>query len=290
MNPQPPAPTCFRHPDRATGLGCTRCGRPACPECLTPAAVGQHCVECVQQGRKDTRAARTVAGARQTAEVPRPLVTYALIGINVLVFAATAFQAHSVMNNKYSSLFLDWVLVPAAVGNGDWVRVIGSGFLHIGPIHLLANMFALYVIGPYCEAAFGRARYLSLYMAALLGGSAAVTALSGPITASAGASGAIFGLFGAVAIVMLRTRQNLTQILMLLVINLIITFSVPGISVWAHLGGLLAGTAAAVGFIYLPRWLGARNQKTAYGIGWGAVAAVTIAAILVTALAAPTYY
>ncbi|WP_405134106.1 rhomboid family intramembrane serine protease [Nocardia sp. NBC_01388] len=289
MNPQQPAPTCYRHPDRPTGLACTRCGRPSCPECLTPAAVGQHCVECVQQGRQDVRPVRNQAGSVQSRR-PEPYVTWSLIAVNVLVFAITAFQAHSVMDNQRSDLFVDWMLVPALVGHGQWVRVIGSAFLHYGPIHLLANMFALYVLGPYCEIALGRARYLSVYAVSLLGGSAAVTVLSNPLTASAGASGAIFGLFGAVAVVMLRTRQNLTQIMVLLVINLIITFSVPGISVWAHLGGLLAGTVAAGGILYLPRWLRASTPALAMRIGWIAVAVVGVIAVAVTVLGAPTLY
>ncbi|MEV6096373.1 rhomboid family intramembrane serine protease [Nocardia sp. NPDC051981] len=287
MQPQPPAPTCYRHPDRPTGLACTRCGRSACPECLTPAAVGQHCVECVRQGRNDVRPVRNTAGTA-VSRIPNPYVTYSLITINVIVYAVTALQAHSLMDNQRSRLFYDWVLVPAFVGDGGWVRVLGSGFLHYGPIHLLANMFALYVLGPYCEVALGRGRFVAVYLASLLGGSAAVTALSDPLTASAGASGAIFGIFGAVAVIMLRTRQNLTQIAVLLVINLIITFSVPGISIWAHLGGLLAGTVATTGILYLPRWLGIRETRTALNIGWAAVAGVALLAVLATVLAAPS--
>ncbi|MFJ9364274.1 rhomboid family intramembrane serine protease [Nocardia sp. NPDC101769] len=287
MQPQPPAPTCYRHPDRATGLACTRCGRSACPECLTPAAVGQHCVDCVQQGRNDVRPVRNAAGTT-VSRIPNPYVTYSLIAINVIVYAVTALQAHSVMDNQRSRLFYDWVLVPAFVGDGGWVRVLGSGFLHYGPIHLLANMFALYVLGPYCEVALGRGRFVAVYLASLLGGSAAVTALSDPLTASAGASGAIFGIFGAVAVIMLRTRQNLTQIAVLLVINLIITFSVPGISIWAHLGGLLAGTVATTGILYVPRWLGIRETRTALNIGWAVVAVVAVIAVLATVVAAPS--
>lgn len=287
MHPQPPAPTCYRHPDRPTGLACTRCGRPACPDCLTPAAVGQHCVECVRQGRDDVRPVRNAVGT-QVSRVPITYVTYSLIAINVIVYAITALQAHSLIDNQRSRLFYDWVLVPALVGDDGWIRVLGSGFLHYGPIHLLANMFALYVLGPYCEVALGRGRFVAVYLASLLGGSAAVTALSDPLTASAGASGAIFGIFGAVAVIMLRTRQNLTQIAVLLVINLIITFSVPGISIWAHLGGLLTGTVATTGILYVPRWLGIRETRTALNIGWAVVAVVALIAVAVTALAAPS--
>ncbi|GAB0101082.1 rhomboid family intramembrane serine protease [Nocardia sp. JMUB6875] len=288
MQPKPPAPVCYRHPDRPTGLACTRCGRPACPECLTPAAVGQHCVVCVQQGRNDVRPVRNIAGTDVSRQIPVPYVTYALIAINVIVFAITAFQAQSLAHNDFSRLFQRWEMVPVQVGNGQWERVIGSGFLHYGPIHLLANMFALYMLGPYCEVALGRARYLAVYLVSLLGGSAAVIAFYGAQSHSAGASGAIFGIFGAVAVIMLRTRQNLTQIMVLLVINLVITFAVPGISIWAHLGGLVCGTAATAGILYLPRWVGARDTRVALNIGWAAVAALGIAAILVTVLTAPS--
>ncbi|MGV9413416.1 rhomboid family intramembrane serine protease [Nocardia sp. NPDC003693] len=288
MNPHQPAPTCFRHPDRPTGLGCTRCGRPACPECLTPAAVGQHCVECVQQGRRDVRPVRTMTGAVQSA-VGKPYVTWTLIGLNVLVFALTAFQAKNPVQNTDSQLFRDWRLIPALVGEGEWWRVIGSGFLHYGPLHLLANMFALYVLGPYCEAALGRARYVSVYLVSLLGGSAAVTVLGNPGVATVGASGAIFGLFGAVAVIMLRTRQNLTQILMLLVLNLIITFAVPGISMLGHLGGLFVGTLAAGGILYLPRWLKAKTPQAAMAIGWASVAALAVITIAAIAVGAPDF-
>ncbi|QLY31074.1 rhomboid family intramembrane serine protease [Nocardia huaxiensis] len=290
MNPhQQPAPTCFRHPDRVTGLGCTRCGRPACPECLTPAAVGQQCVECVRQGRNETRQVRNVGGA-VASNHPQPYVTYGLIALNLIVFAITAVQARTAMdmNSRNSELFYDWVLVPVAVGEGEWWRVLGSGFLHYGLIHVAVNMFALYVLGPYAEIALGRGRFVAVYFASLLGGSAAITALSEPLSASAGASGAIFGLFGAVAVIMLRTKQNMTQILVLLVINLIITFSVPNISIWAHLGGLLAGTVATAGILYLPRWLHAGTPKAAALIGWGAVAAVVVIALAVTVFGAPS--
>src|SRR5690242_8114940 len=146
MNPHPPAPRCARHPDRSTGLACTRCGRPACPECLRAAAVGQHCVDCLSQSHHDVRPVRTAAGA-PVGRRRTPYVTYLLIAINLLVFTITALQADSVANNKYSHLFADWMMAADRVASGEWIRIIGSGFLHIGPIHLLVNMFALYILG-----------------------------------------------------------------------------------------------------------------------------------------------
>ncbi|MFC9434327.1 rhomboid family intramembrane serine protease [Nocardia sp. NPDC057030] len=277
MTAQPPAPTCVRHPQRPTGLACTRCGRPACPECLRPAAVGQHCVDCLRQEQRDVPPVRTVAGA-PVARASLPYVTYALIAINVAVFAITAAQAKSLVNNRASALFADWVLFPPWVADGQWFRVIGSGFLHYGPIHLLLNMFALYVIGRDGELVLGRLRYLAVYLVSLLGGSAAVMAFSQD-SATAGASGAVYGLFGAITVILIRLRQNPNQMLILIGINVFISFSLPGISLWGHLGGLAAGTLATLGILFLPTWLRAKSQDTARLIGWVAVAAVALVAV-----------
>ncbi len=135
---------CVRHPDRATGLACTRCGRPACPECLRPAAVGAQCVDCVREGNRGVRRWRTVAGARPGR---RPLVVPILIALNVAVFAATVVQARSIGSNFDSALFDAWALEPGEVRDGEWWRLVTAGFLHIGPIHLLFNMMALWVLG-----------------------------------------------------------------------------------------------------------------------------------------------
>ncbi|MFQ6396919.1 rhomboid family intramembrane serine protease [Nocardia sp. KC 131] len=281
MNAQPPAPTCVRHPDRPTGLACTRCGRAACPECLRPAAVGQHCVDCLRSEQRDVRPVRTVAGAA-AAQKPIPYVTYALIAVNVLVFAVTAAQARSLVDNyNGSQLFRRWVLVPHLVADGDWVRVIGSGFLHYGPIHLLLNMFALYVVGRDAELVLGRLRYLAVYLVSLLGGSAAVMVFA-QNSATAGASGAVYGLFGAITVILLRLRQNPNQMLILIGINIFISFSLPGISMWGHLGGLAAGTLATLGILFLPGWLRAKSQETAGLIGWLAIAALAVVALSVT--------
>ncbi|MEV6136253.1 rhomboid family intramembrane serine protease [Nocardia sp. NPDC051990] len=287
MNAQPPAPTCVRHPNRPTGLACTRCGRPACPECLRPAAVGQHCVDCVHQGQRAVRPVRTVAGA-QMARTPIPYVTYALIALSTIVFAVTAGQSKSLLENTgHSALYIDWVLYPPAVAHGQYVRLVGSGFLHYGPIHLLLNMFALYVVGRSVEPVLGRVRYLAVYLVSLLGGSAAVMVFAKD-TLTAGASCAVYGLFGAITVVLIRVRQNPNQMLILIGINVFISFSLPGISLAGHLGGLVAGTLAALGILFLPQWLRAKSQENARLIGWAAVAAVGVAALAVIVAAAIT--
>ncbi|MDO3646789.1 rhomboid family intramembrane serine protease [Nocardia mangyaensis] len=284
----PPTPTCVRHPDRATGLACTRCGRPACPECLRPAAVGQHCVECVRQGQRDVRPVRTVGGARADAGAV-PYVTYGLIAVNVLVYVITAAQAGSAMDNyRGSALFREFVLVPRLVADGEFLRLLGSGFLHYGAIHLLVNMFALYIVGRDLERVLGRIRYACVYLISLLGGSAAVMALSGSITATAGASGAVYGLFGAVTVTLIRLRQSPTPMLVVIGVNVLISFSLPGISLWGHLGGLAAGTLGALGILFAPGWLSARTPEAAQRIGWAALGAVAVACLAV--IVAATVY
>ncbi|MFD6394440.1 rhomboid family intramembrane serine protease [Nocardia sp. NPDC060259] len=287
----PPTPTCVRHPDRPTGLACTRCGRPACPECLRPASVGQHCVDCVRQGQRDVRQVRTVGGGRAGSGAV-PYVTYGLIAINVLVYVITAAQAGSAMDNyRGSALFREFVLVPLLVADGEWWRLIGSGFLHYGAIHLLVNMFALYVVGRDLEQVLGRVRFACVYLVSLLGGSAAVMALSDTIVATAGASGAVYGLFGAVTVTLIRLRQSPTPMLVVIGVNVLISFSLPGISLWGHLGGLAAGTLAALGFLFVPGWLlargpeAARTPEAARRVGWVAFAAVAVACLAVTVAA-----
>ncbi len=230
------------------------------------------------------RQARTPVGAPVPTR-PTPYVTYVLIALNVAVFVITAIQAHSVAANSSSNLFYDWVLAPRAVAQGQWIRVVGGAFLHYGPLHLVVNMFALYLLGRDAETALGRWRYLAIYLTSLLGGAAAVMWLA-PNDATAGASGAIFGLFGALTVVLLRLRRSPTQLLVVIAINLIISVSVPGISLWGHLGGLAAGTLATVGLLYGPQWLRVRTQRTGLRAGWAAVALVAVLALVLIGAAA----
>ncbi len=283
MYPEPPQPStavCVRHPDRPTGLACTRCGRPACPECLRSAVVGQHCVDCVRADQRSAPQVRTVAGAPVPAQ---PIATYALIALNTLVFAITVVQSHSITaNSTGSSLFLDWELWPLAVADGQYGRVLGAGFLHFGPVHLLFNMFALYVVGRDIEIVLGRTRYLAVYLVSILGGSAAVMALQSANTATAGASGAIFGLFGAQAMILIRLRRSPGSVLAVIAINVVISITLPGISIWGHLGGLAAGTLATAGLLFVPGALARDGNRRL--LGWAAVGAVALVAVVVIAL------
>lgn len=281
----PPQPRCVHHPDRPTALSCTRCGRPACPDCLRPASVGHQCVDCVAAGQRDTRRARTVAGARVRTQAPTPVLTYLLIAANVAIFAITAVQSRSLLDNHLSSpLFFDWVLWGPAVSAGEYGRILTSGFLHIGLMHLAVNMFALYVIGRDIELVLGRSRYLAVYLISLLGGSASVLMLD-PMAPTAGASGAIFGLLGAQAVILLRLRRSPTPVLAVIAINVIISLTIPGISLWGHMGGLIAGAAATAALLYAPSAIGAKDADRVRTAGWAALGSVGVLTLIVTAAA-----
>ncbi len=245
--PYGPAAVCVRHPDRPTGLSCTRCGRPACTECLREASVGYQCVDCVAEGYRTSRRGTTVAGA---AAGGRPLVVPTLIAVNVLVYALTAVQAGNPMYNSMSRLFRELSLVPALVHDGEWWRVLTSGFLHIGPIHLVLNMLALWMLGRDLETVLGRGRFLTLYLVSMLGGAAAVMLFSPADQAVAGASGAVFGLMGALFVLLRRLRLPAGQVIGVIALNVVISFTIPQISWQGHLGGLVFGAAVTAALVY----------------------------------------
>jgi membrane associated rhomboid family serine protease len=216
-----------------------------------------------------SRQARTIAGAPVSA---RPVVVPALIVLNALVFLWTVVQAGSVAHNTDAPVFDQWTLRADAVAAGQWWRLFTAGFLHVGPIHLVFNMVALWVIGRELEPVFGRVRFLALYLVGLLGGSATVF-LFGQVGAEvAGASGAVFGLMGALAVVLRRMRLSARPALALIAVNLVLSFVVPNISILGHLGGLVAGAVASAALVYAP----ARHRNA-----WQAAAiAVLVVALL----------
>ena len=229
--------TCFHHTDRETGRSCTRCGRPACSECLHDAPVGAHCWECIRAARppRGERLRRWNAGAG-------PLATKVLIALNVVVYLLTAAGGGAV--GRGGDLQSRLALFGPAVAKGDWYRLVTSGFVHYGLIHIGFNMLLLYQLGSMLEPALGRTRFLALYFAALLTGSFGALLLS-PNALTGGASGAVFGLFGAAAIGLHQRGVNVWQTGVggLLAINLVLTFVIPGLSIGGHLGGLAGGTA-----------------------------------------------
>ncbi|MFD7652500.1 rhomboid family intramembrane serine protease [Actinosynnema sp. NPDC059797] len=273
----PPGPqVCARHPDRATGLRCTRCDRPACPECLREASVGYQCVDCVNEGSRTVRAPRTFAGAEVTGR--KLVVTPVLIAVNVLMYLLTAWQAGSLAANSGARLFGDLVMwTPGVAVYDEWWRLVTSGFLHYGPAHLGPNMIALYVLGRDLEPAFGRLRYTAVYLVSLLGGGVAVYLFGAINTLVAGASGAVYGLMGAMLVAVLRLRLNAGPALGVIGLNVVLSFTLPGISLLGHLGGLVVGAAVAAGLVYAPR----QNRNTYQLV---AVAGAVLLLVVLTAV------
>jgi membrane associated rhomboid family serine protease len=250
--PTPPhvVPTCYRHPKREAHIRCVRCDRPICPDCMIPAAVGFQCPECVRGGNKTQRVARTAFGGRIAPN--KTAVTYTLIGINIVMFL---IQQSSGTFSRRFELIPDWPFASpyGGVAHGEYYRLVTAMFLHAGVAHILFNMWALFVIGAPLEAMLGRARFLVLYFLSGLGGSALVYLLADPQSQTLGASGAIFGLFGALFVVGRRLRFDIRPIGFLIGINLLLTFTISGISWQGHVGGLVAGAALAGAWAYPPR-------------------------------------
>jgi membrane associated rhomboid family serine protease len=269
--PQPVVPVCYRHPKRETYVRCTRCNRPICPECMNEASVGHQCPECVAEGRRGSRTTRTVFGG--TMAGAKGYVTYTLIAINVLVQVVSSLTAggRGLFGGGYGGLLggitpllIDGgvigqvpydaqghVLGPYGVANGEYYRLVTSMFLHYGALHLLMNMWALWILGRSLEGALGPTRFLTLYLVSGLGGGVA-SYLFSPDSLGAGASGAIFGLFAALFVVLRRLGRDVTTLIPLLVINIAISFA-PGISFTAHAGGFIIGGIVAFVLAYAPR-------------------------------------
>lgn len=240
-------PSCYRHPDRPTYVSCTRCERYICPECMRDATVGQQCVDCVRADGRTAPQARTHFGGRLRSG--SPTITYALIAINV---AAFLLQSASVGLESHLTLW------PPAVADGQLYRLATSAFLHYGLTHLLLNMWALYVVGPPLEMWLGRLRFSALYALSALGGSVLVYLLAALDSATAGASGAVFGLFGATLVVLRRLQLDYRWVVVVIVVNLLFTLAVPlissqSISWQAHVGGLVTGTVIASAYVNAPR-------------------------------------
>jgi membrane associated rhomboid family serine protease len=232
--------TCYRHPGRETGVSCSNCGRPICPDCMTPTPVGMRCPECARQ---TTKVRRPAAMAAQD-----PTLTYVFIGISVLVFLGEMLTGASATGGRVggSDLIAEGGVSRPSVADGEVWRVVTAGFLHGGLFHLMFNMFALWVLGSMLEPAIGRARFAVVYFVSVLAGSFGALLLS-PVGLTVGASGGIFGLMGA-ALVIMRHRgidPMASGLPLWLGLNLAITFTIPGISVGGHLGGLAGGALAA---------------------------------------------
>lgn len=232
------ANVCYRHPDRQSWVLCQRCGRTICPECQTQAAVGVHCPECIAEARasQPARPSRVVRAMRRGGSAP--VVTRALMLLTALVFVLQQLVPGLTQQLTFYPLFTPvapWSLLTAVVAH--------AGFIHLG-----VNMLSLFLFGPTLEQMLGRVRFLALYALAGLGGSVAVMLLE-PRGGVLGASGAIFGLFGAFFVIMRGLGGNTTQLLVVIALNLGLGFFVANVSWQAHLGGLLVGTLVAFVFM-----------------------------------------
>lgn len=232
-------PVCPRHPDTVSYVRCKRCERPACPTCQRPTQVGVLCVDCERELSRQQASTRPRNAMGAPASRRRPYVTYTVMALCVLAFLgqmlAPGLPEQLGIFAPFRALAMPWTFITA-------------GFLHGGVLHLALNMWALWVVGQYLEQTLGHARYTGLYLASVIGGHTAVYVLADPMTlqwttATLGASGGVFGLFGSMFIVNRRLGGQSAQILVLIGLNMLISFTVENISWQGHLGGLLVGTA-----------------------------------------------
>jgi membrane associated rhomboid family serine protease len=286
--------TCYRHPDRETGLSCSECGRPICTDCVTFAPVGLRCPDhAAADGSGGSVQQRAQRAVRKTTSLRASdaIVTKILVAVNAVVFLITVAQG-SGLNNPGGRLFDSWALFGGrafidghfygGVAGGDWWRLITSAFLHASLIHIAFNMLALWWLGAPVELALGRARYIGLYLVSGLAGAAGALVVN-PNAITVGASGAIFGLLGAgVVLEWQATGSPFGNYLMLIVINLAISFAVPNISVGGHIGGLIGGILCTLAFTKFGRAHAAYSRLSP--IGAVTLAIVAAGAVLIAYL------
>jgi membrane associated rhomboid family serine protease len=212
---------------------------------MRPASVGFHCPDDVEHAARTVRAPRNAFGARLL--VHPPYLTIGLIVANVLVYLYAGIQSvHGINDPGVSHLFQQWQLVPLYVhDDSDYYQLLTAAFLHVNLLHLASNMLALVVIGPPLESQLGHWRYGAVYVLAALGGSAAVYVFGNPLGPTVGASGAIFGLFGAALVLYRKLGLDLQWLIGIIALNFVLTFSIPGISKLGHIGGFVVGVLAA---------------------------------------------
>jgi membrane associated rhomboid family serine protease len=241
------AETCYRHPDRETRVSCSSCGRPICPDCMTPTPVGMRCPECMQQR---TKVVQGVGGGGSGRFGAFP-ATVVLIALNVIAYLVEIGAGSGGINNPGGAVINDFALRGISVADGEWYRLITGGFLHAGLVHIGFNMVLLFMLGRMLEPSLGTPRFLVLYFASLLAGAFGALLLTDPLVSTVGASGAVFGLIGA-AFVLARGRGMdalAAELGFLIVINLVFTFGASNISIGGHLGGLVGGAICALAIV-----------------------------------------
>ncbi len=276
-------PVCYRHPDRETYISCQRCGRPICPEDMNPASVGFQCPECVREGNATVRQPRTVLGG--TVRRREGLATITLIVLSVLAFGAqTVFPGFAFRFELRGGAAFNAVAgVTYGVAGGEVWRLLTSGFLHSGLLHLAINMFSLWVLGRPLESALGRARFVGLYLTGIVGASAVAYLLTAANQPVVGASGGIFALLGAMFVLGRRLGIDVRSLSGVLVVNLAISFLVPNISWQAHLGGLATGALVGAGLL-----LAAQRRRPPLGVLGYAAGLVLVVVVVAYRTAALT--
>jgi membrane associated rhomboid family serine protease len=262
---------CYRHPDRQSFVLCQRCGRTICGECQTQAAVGVHCPECTREARQSAPRSKPVIvktfnRARRSGG---PVVTWSIIGLTALVYLLQLVSGGAVITS-----LAYW---PPLTLIEPW-RILTTMLVHSEQsfLHILFNMYSLYIFGRILEQVLGRWRFLALYLISGLGGSIAVLLLA-PSISVVGASGAIFGLLGAFFVIQRRLGGNNLQLVVVIGLNLVIGFVVPGIAWQAHVGGLIAG--ALVALVYLKTRRPAQKNTQLLLLGALVLLLVVVAAI-----------
>ena len=266
--------TCYRHPNRETGVSCSSCGRPICPECMTPTPVGMRCPECAKERTRVTKGAAAPGGSDAPA-------TFVLIALNIAAYLAEIVGGSGGLSPSNSTVVFDFALFGPAVADGEWYRLLTSGFLHASLFHIGFNMFALYFLGRILEPGIGTSRFVALYFAALFAGSFGAVLLS-PDSLTIGASGAVFGIFGATFVIARHRGINAlaSSIGLILLLNLAITFGSARISVGGHLGGLTAGVLCALVIVAGERGMWGERRVPMELLAMGAIGFFSIASAI----------
>jgi len=275
---------CYRHPNEATGVHCTRCGRPICPECMIPAPVGYQCPECVAEARKAFRQ----GPVRQIRSVSRMSLTNITLGLLVVIYVIQVLTGQGLgfglTSGQVDPLFLHGAMQPAIVASGDYYRLFTAMFLHLSVLHILFNGWALLIFGRFVEQTLGKAGFAIVFLVGGLCGSVASYLFGPPLVASAGASGAIFALFGAFIAYNFRrrdnamSRANLQSALIIILLNLFLTIGYRQIDWRAHVGGLVGGLILGTAL----DGIGSRRVQGVVRVG--AVVGVLVALVALTAV------
>ncbi|MFJ9313464.1 rhomboid family intramembrane serine protease [Pimelobacter simplex] len=293
-------PTCYRHSDRETYIRCQRCERPICPDCMRDASVGFQCPECVAEGQRSVRQAKTAYGGVISANPGT--TSLVLIAINVVVWVAIVASGGSDSPlTSWLAVHLWGICQDGDVGfyatqqvcdaganaswipglqEGAWWQLVTGSFVHVQPWHIGMNMLALWSLGPLVERLLGRVRYVVLYLLASAASALSVYWLGSEFSITVGASGAIFGLLGAALVAGWKSGADLSVFRTTIVLAVIISV-IPGVSWQGHLGGFVGGALAAAILAFAPR---GQHRALVQAAGLTLLGAVVLAGTLLRTL------